>query len=184
MRIIQDLPGTIRAAFVGRSETAVERFASIGPERLLFYQLVMTFLIAVQVSVAGRAEARIFTPATMIVGRSPYGILFMPPVAAALTLLWAFIFALMAGVERRRLPDLFAVFLGSSLFLVPAVIPFIGPDLLVFFLIGWPALLVRFLAAATGKTPGRTALLLLGPPAVLFLVFRLFLLTVGMLAFT
>ncbi len=157
---IRELLVTARTVLVGPTEAVRERLDAIPAVRLLGAQFILAFALGIQT----------FDPRKMIG---------YPVFLGALTLIWVLLFALVSELKRDQLPALYAYFLGTSLFLLPAVVPLVGPWFLQALVLGWPFVLARVLAAHLGRPPGKVLLDLILPPLILWLTIQAALWIVG-----
>jgi hypothetical protein len=166
---IRELLATARTALFGRTPDAVRRLREMKLERLLLFEAAIAFVIAVQAAIAsGNFLLAIGIPVSLL----------------AFTILWSFLFAVAAELERKQMPTIYALFLSSSTILLPAIVPVVGPFLLQSLLLAWPFLLARLLANALNDLPGRVFLQLVLPPAGLWLIAQFILFIAGKVLFT
>jgi hypothetical protein len=166
---VKDLLGTTRTVLFGRTADAVKRLLEIPLERLLLFEAAIAFLIAIQAAVAsGNFLLAIGIPVSLL----------------AATILWSYLFAVAAELERKQMPEIHALFLSSSTVLLPGVVPIIGPFLLQALFLAWPFLLGRLLANLLNDLPGRVFLQLVLPPVGLWMIAQFILFIAGKALFT
>lgn len=169
-----DLFQLYRLVAVGRSERAVAMIRRISLERLMLGEALLGFLVGLNLLITQDSARAI----PSLVFLSPWQLFFFPVFLLGITLIWSFTFLILAGITADR--NLYhALFFGSSLFLVPAVVPLLGAAIFPILLLGWPFVLARFLAAASGVKPGRVLLYLVAPPVFVWVVVHLIFIIIG-----
>ncbi len=167
-RFFKELLLTARVVSLGRTDDAVARILSIRRERLLGFEAAMAFVIGIFLGVQSLSPLKFLGTPLFLVG---------------ITLIGAYLFAAFGEIAREQMLDIHSLFLGSSLFLLPGIIPLVGPVLMQALLVGWPFVLARFLARYLGRPPGRVFLQLCLPPALLWLILQLVFVVVGRVLF-
>ena len=151
---------TARAVLFGRTRDACAILDRVKPEKLMAFQLVIGFCIGLQTL-------------------HPLRVFGFPLFLTGMTILWLFLYAAMIESKREDMTTLYRYFFGSSLFLLPGVIPIVGPKLLEILILGWPCVLSRFIAHGFEQKPGRIFCHLTLPVIGLYATLQIVLLIVG-----
>lgn len=144
----REMMSTARLVIVGRSQAIVDRLIKTPLGLLLAWEVLLGVVLGL-----------LSFDLRRLIG--------YPILLSGLTVLWALLFALVSELRREQMHDLYALFLGSSLFLLPAVVPLVGPFILQGLIIGWPFLLARLLASHLCWKPGKVFVNLILPPLIL-----------------
>ncbi|HBW46423.1 TPA: hypothetical protein DEF17_00635 [bacterium] len=136
----KELLSTSKTVLLGRTDIAVERLIGQSPLKLLAFEAVIGIITGIHMSIQSA---------------SPMKLIGVPLFLISITILWAFLFAIFGEVCRDNMIELYSLFIGSSLFLSPVVIPILGPILVQALFIGWPFVLARFISCRMKKSPGK-----------------------------
>lgn len=146
--LIKDFLSTFRAVLFGTSAAAWKHLAARRAETLMGYQAAIGVMIGMVLGIESGQPLR-------VIG--------IPLLLAGVTIVWILVFAVMMEVSREQMGVLYRCFFGSSMLLLPGIVPIVGPPLLAILFIGWPCILTRLLAVALDRKPGRIFINLIGP---------------------
>lgn len=168
--VFRDIFGLCRIVSLGKTSAALDAIHKHTVENLFVIAMIIGTLIGASQSILDLLSgdgfitvAKVFTfPAALI----------------SVSVLWSWLFCFLVQNKKDRF-DIYAIFFGSSAFLLPGAIPILGTQILPFLLLGWPFIISRYTAKELELPPGQTFTYLILPPVVLLVCIRIVLFAVG-----